>query len=162
MKISPLDSASFMLWPSRGAHPNAPHSHHPGHHADACAVHRPEHADHRRDCDDRRDFCRRDDACSARQPRLRYDEYLGAQNLREHDRFESCRGSDRRHGCSPVAYERPGCGHIQRHHDTRDLYDMPKIGDVSQSEFNRAVERAVQTYLIRAITNVGSAIDLFA
>lgn len=154
MKISPLDTASFSLWPSKAAVPAHRGSCHQGHHHPAGCVQRAEHADHRRDCDDHREGRREiGDRCAF--PRQSYQDYLHKQNLREHDRFESCRPEDRG---ERSRYERPSC---RGHRDARDVYDMPKIGDVSKSEFNRAVERAVQTYLIRAITNTGGSIDLF-
>ncbi len=151
MKIRPcFDSSLFSLWPSRPAHLSR-HAHH----EHTGWVQRPECAEHRRDCDDRRGGrggLR--DSCAF--PRQTYQDYLHKQNLREHDRFESCARED---ACRQPHYERP---ESPGHRDAGDVYGMPRIGDVSKSEFNRVVQRAVQTYLVRTITNTGGAIDLFA
>lgn len=117
------------------------------------------------DCSDRRPGCR-DDRRSCDFPDLRYDEYLERQNQREPappDRYERGHGCDHHHhhGCEPARYERPACRPVRGCKPGEDAYRMPKIGDVSKADFDRAVERAVQVYLVRALTNIGSRIDLF-
>ncbi len=38
---------------------------------------------------------------------------------------------------------------------------MPRLGDIPAPESRRALERLVETYVIRALTQMGSRIDLY-
>lgn len=152
MKISRFDHGCFTprpVCPPRLDHHRHDHGHcHPVREPE-CSWRRP----------DRYDACDRvGDPCEY--PNLRYDEHLRRENLRapwpqvHHPcgRVEDRWNDDFR---AEGGWRRDGAD------GTRREDAMPRLGDIPAPESRRALERLVETYVIRALTQMGSRIDLY-